>query len=211
MSNITATNDANTTSTSTSTTLTVKNCLFCKQEGNEYCTTKSYRFNRHLRRRHQKILHQHQRLETPCPVVLVDKPFTASNLSADAGVDLEIAHRDVIYPFQTQKIYAKCRFYIPAGYKAIVHPRSSAVKSGFLIHNTVVDAQYSGALFFWATNLTSAPITLSKGDRLAQMVFSPVQPIAFKCDTETFVEREDAAPDIRWTRCLGSTGGVVEE
>nr|WJJ61054.1 deoxyuridine triphosphatase [Acipenserid herpesvirus 1] len=189
-------------------TIIIKTCLFCKQQGNSYCTTNNFRFKRHLSRRHNKIIEQHERLSL-CPVVLVDKPMTQHNLIADAGVDLEIAHESVIQPFQTAKIYANQRFFIPIGYKAIIHPRSSAVKSGFLIHNTVVDAQYSGALFFWVTNLTSDPLKVSKGNRLAQLVFSPVQPITFKCEGEIFLNQQQAGDKIRGNRCLGSTGGIV--
>ena len=66
---------------------------------------------------------------------------------------------------------------LPAGYEAQVRPRSGlAIKHGVTCLNTpgTIDADYRGEVKVILINLGSEPFTVSRGDRIAQMVIAPV-------------------------------------
>jgi len=66
---------------------------------------------------------------------------------------------------------------IPEGYEGQVRPRSGlAVKHGLTVVNApgTIDADYRGEVKVALINLGSEPVTISRGDRLAQLVIAPV-------------------------------------
>jgi dUTP pyrophosphatase len=66
---------------------------------------------------------------------------------------------------------------IPAGYEAQVRPRSGlAAASGLTVLNSpgTIDSDYRGELKVILVNLGSGPCSIENGDRIAQLVFSPV-------------------------------------
>lgn len=66
---------------------------------------------------------------------------------------------------------------VPPGYEAQVRPRSGlALKHGITIPNSpgTVDADYRGEVCVIMLNAGSAPFTVNRGDRIAQMVIAPV-------------------------------------
>lgn len=66
---------------------------------------------------------------------------------------------------------------IPIGYEAQIRPRSGlALKHGVTIPNApgTIDADYRGELKILVVNLGADPFTITRGMRIAQMVFAPV-------------------------------------
>lgn len=66
---------------------------------------------------------------------------------------------------------------IPAGFEVQVRPRSGlAMKSGVTVLNApgTIDSDYRGELCILLVNLGSQPVTIARGDRIAQLVVAPV-------------------------------------
>jgi len=66
---------------------------------------------------------------------------------------------------------------IPSGFELQIRPRSGlAVRHGITIINSpgTIDADYRGEVRIGLINLGSKPFTINRGDRVAQMVLSPV-------------------------------------
>jgi dUTP pyrophosphatase len=66
---------------------------------------------------------------------------------------------------------------IPLGCEAQVRPRSGlAVSQGVTVLNSpgTIDSDYRGELKVILVNLGALPFTVKNGDRIAQLVFSPV-------------------------------------
>lgn len=75
---------------------------------------------------------------------------------------------------------------IPPGYEIQIRPRSGlAVKHGVTIINApgTIDADYRGEVKIGLVNLGSAPFTVQRGDRIAQMVVAPVAQAALSVVT----------------------------
>jgi dUTP pyrophosphatase len=91
---------------------------------------------------------------------------------------------------------------LPAGYEAQVRPRSGlALKHGITCLNTpgTIDADYRGEVKVILINLGQAPFSISRGERIAQMVIAPV--------TQARWEVVDALPETaRGAGGFGSTG-----
>ena len=91
---------------------------------------------------------------------------------------------------------------IPAGYEAQVRPRSGrAMKQGLTLPNTpaTIDSDYRGELMIALINLGTAPVTVSRGMRIAQIVFQRVEHV-------DLMEVQDLPPSARGDGGFGSTG-----
>jgi len=77
-------------------------------------------------------------------------------------------------------------FEIPLGYEIQVRPRSGlAAKNGISVLNTpgTIDSDYRGELRIILINLGSQAFTINNGDRIAQIIVSPVTLADFKLTT----------------------------
>lgn len=96
----------------------------------------------------------------------------------DAGLDLRSAEDAVLAPHERRLISTGLAIAIPEGYAGFVQPRSGmALKQGLSMANTpgLVDSHYRGELKVCAINLDDEkPITINRGDRIAQLVILPV-------------------------------------
>ncbi len=66
---------------------------------------------------------------------------------------------------------------LPIGFEAQIRPRSGkALRQGFTLVNSpgTIDADYRGEVGVIAINLGQETITISRGERIAQMVIAPV-------------------------------------
>lgn len=66
---------------------------------------------------------------------------------------------------------------LPPGFEAQIRPRSGlAIKQGITCLNTpgTIDADYRGEIKVILINLGEDPFTISRGERIAQMVIAPV-------------------------------------
>jgi dUTP pyrophosphatase len=72
---------------------------------------------------------------------------------------------------------------IPSGFEGQVRMRSGlALRQGLALLNApgTIDSDYRGEIRVILANLGSEPVTLSRGDRIAQLVFAPVARAAFE-------------------------------
>ncbi len=96
-----------------------------------------------------------------------------------AGLDIKafIASDFAIPPMGRAKIPTGLFFEIPEGYEAQIRPRSGlALKWGVTLLNSpgTIDSDYRGELEVILFNTGSESFTVKNGDRIAQMVISPV-------------------------------------
>jgi len=96
-----------------------------------------------------------------------------------AGMDLlaAVAAPVTLAPGERRLVPSGLAIQLPAGYEAQVRPRSGlALKQGVTVLNApgTVDADYRGEVGVILVNLGQAPFTISRGDRIAQLVVAPV-------------------------------------
>ena len=98
-----------------------------------------------------------------------------------AGVDLRANFLDrtdvTLDPTARALIPTGLKMALPVGYEAQIRPRSGlALKHGISLVNTpgTIDADYRGPLGIILINHGSDPFTVNHGDRIAQMIISPV-------------------------------------
>ena len=147
--------------------------------------------------------------EAKAPLLKVRKKDPRAELpryesSGAAGMDLRafIDREITIAPLGRAKIPTGLFFEIPSGYEAQVRPRSGlAARSGVTLANApgTIDSDYRGELEVILINFGNEPFTVKNGDRIAQMVVSPVIRVALS-EAETLSETE------RGTGGFGSTG-----
>lgn len=105
----------------------------------------------------------------------------------DAGADL-VTTVDVDVPPQGRVVVPTgVAIALPDGYAAFVHPRSGlAAKHGLTVVNApgTIDAGYRGEIKVVLLNTdTEAPVTLRRGDRVAQLVVQRVERARFLAAT----------------------------
>lgn len=132
-------------------------------------------------------------------------PLPSYALPGDAGADLATAIDVVLQPGERALVPTGVSLALPEGLAGFVHPRSGlAARSGLTIVNApgTVDAGYRGEIMVCLLNTDLAtPITLRRGDLIAQLVIQPVYRARF--------EVVDELPDsVRGVGGHGSTGGV---
>lgn len=130
----------------------------------------------------------------------VSIPFYAS--SSAAGVDLSSSTDLVIEPGETALVPTGLWFAIPEGFEAQIRPRSGlALRNSVTVLNSpgTIDADYRGEVKVILINHGKKIFTVSRGDRIAQMVIAPVM----QCD---FVECDILPCTDRGENGFGSTG-----
>lgn len=96
-----------------------------------------------------------------------------------AGMDVAAAVETpvIIEPGDIKLIPTGFAVALPPNYEIQVRPRSGlAVKKGITIINApgTIDADYRGEIKVGLINLGKEPFTVSRGDRIAQMIVAPV-------------------------------------
>lgn len=108
-----------------------------------------------------------------------DVPLPRYQTEHAAGMDVCAAVESdlVLEPRQPQAVPTGLFLAIPTGYEAQVRPRSGlALKHGVTLGNPpgTIDADYRGELRIVMINLSDEPFTITRGMRVAQIVFAPV-------------------------------------
>jgi dUTP pyrophosphatase len=108
-------------------------------------------------------------------------PLPAYQTAFAAGLDLLAAVPDdapvVLAPGRHAMVPTGLSIALPEGYEAQVRPRSGlAAKHGVTVLNApgTVDADYRGEVCVLLINHGLAPFTISRGERIAQMVVAAV-------------------------------------
>lgn len=108
-----------------------------------------------------------------------DLPLPKYQTAQSAGMDLlaDLAEPVQLAPLERRLIPTGLSIELPADYEAQVRPRSGlALKQGLTCLNSpgTIDADYRGEIGVLLINLSSAPVVLNRGDRIAQLVIAPV-------------------------------------
>jgi dUTP pyrophosphatase len=112
-----------------------------------------------------------------------------------SGMDLfaSIGQEVTLVPGERKLIPAGISVAIPEGFEGQVRPRSGlAIQKGIGIVNGpgTIDADYRGEVGVLLINFGKEPFTIRNGDRIAQMVISPVTRVTLKKLT-IFLPRAD--------------------
>lgn len=141
----------------------------------------------------------------PIKLVRLDKelPLPKRAHRGDAGVDLHATTDTVIQPGHREVVGTGIAIALPLGTVGLVHPRSGlAAREGLSIVNApgTIDADYRGEIKVCLINLDPAtPITITRGDRIAQLVIQKVELVDFE-------EVEELNETVRGGQGYGSTG-----
>ncbi len=131
-------------------------------------------------------------------------PLPAYAHPGDAGADLYAAVDVRLDPGQRATVPTGLAIALPDGFAAFVHPRSGlAARHGVTVVNApgTVDAGYRGEIRVTLLNTdTDTPVTIARGDRIAQMVIQRVE-------RAEFVEADTLPDSVRGAGGFGSTGG----
>ncbi len=131
-------------------------------------------------------------------------PLPAYATPGSAGVDLVAALDEplVLGPGARVAVPTGIALALPEGLEAQLRPRSGlALRYGLAVLNSpgTIDADYRGEVRVILANLGSEPVTIARGERIAQLVVAPVIRVAF--------ERVTALPaSARGAGGFGSTG-----
>ena len=103
--------------------------------------------------------------------------------SSDAGADIYLYEDIEIPPHKTIIIPTGFKVAIPAGYEIQIRPRSGlSAKTPLRIANSVgtIDSEYRGEVGIIMENTGNLTQKLNAGDKIAQMVISPIPMIQWK-------------------------------
>jgi len=123
------------------------------------------------------------RAENAVDVLIVrvdsDLPLPSYAHPGDAGLDVVTSIDAIVPPGERVLLPTGIAIALPSGYAAFLHPRSGlAVKYGVSLVNApgTIDAGYRGEIAVSLINLDPrAPVVLSRGDRIAQLVIQRVE------------------------------------
>ena len=132
-----------------------------------------------------------------------DLPLPNYQTKGSAGMDLYacIDEDITIKPMERLAIPCGFKMAVPAGFEAQIRPRSGlAIKHGISMPNSIgtIDSDYRGEIAVLLINLGTADFIIKRGDRIAQMVITPIV-------QAEWIEGELEETD-RGDRGFGSTG-----
>jgi len=133
-----------------------------------------------------------------------DLPLPRPATPQSAGMDLRacVEQTVVLEPGSRAVVPTGIAIALPEGYEAQVRPRSGlASRVGLTLLNTpgTIDADYRGEIRVILVNHGDAPVTVKRGERVAQMVFHRLPRMT--------LEEVDSLPETeRGTGGFGHTG-----
>ncbi len=135
-----------------------------------------------------------------------DLPLPCYMTKSAAGMDLyaNVDEPVTLSPGQRRLVPSGIKLALPEGFEAQIRPRSGlALKHGITLLNSpgTIDADYRGEVGVILINLGEQDFTFSRGERIAQMVITPIHQVKFN------EVGEDKLPDSnRGSGGFGSTG-----
>ena len=107
-----------------------------------------------------------------------DLPFPGPATPGSAGLDLRacIPEPLILLPGRRALVPTGFSIALPPGYEGQVRPRSGlALRHGLTLLNSpgTIDSDYRGEIAVVAVNLGQEPVTIRRGDRIAQLVIAP--------------------------------------
>ncbi len=113
----------------------------------------------------------------------LELPTYATPGSAGADLRAAVDGELVLAPMQRAAVPTGLKLAIPEGFEGQVRPRSGlALRQGLTVANApgTVDADFRGEVRVIVVNLGDEPVTIRRGDRIAQLVVAPVTRASFK-------------------------------
>jgi len=129
-------------------------------------------------------------------------PLYASDGAAGADLRAALDAPLTVRPGERALVPTGLVLEIPSGFEGQVRARSGlALKKGLALANGVgtIDADYRGEVGVAVVNLGDSPVTIARGERIAQLVIAPVARAAF-------AEAETLRASARGAGGFGSTG-----
>ena len=129
-------------------------------------------------------------------------PLPAYAKPGDAGLDLRASELARLEPGQRRLVPTGLAVAIPGGHAGFVLPRSGlAMQKGVTVLNApgLIDSGYRGELKVLLINHGAEPVTIARGERIAQLVIQRVASV-------TLVEVERLPDSARGVGGFGSTG-----
>ena len=126
------------------------------------------------------VVVQCRRAEWADPDVALPDYASAGAAGADLRANLRAEARDagvLLAPLQRAIVPTGLHVAVPEGYELQIRPRSGlALRHGLALVNApgTVDADYRGEVGVLMVNLGDAPVTVTHGMRVAQLVVAPV-------------------------------------
>lgn len=130
-------------------------------------------------------------------------PLPAYATPGAAGMDVVSAEELILRPGARHAVATGFAVAIPPGFEIQVRPRSGlALKQGITVPNTpgTVDSDYRGEVKVILINHSTDNFNIQRGDRIAQLVVSPVT-------LARWDEVEELDETMRGAGGFGSTGG----
>jgi len=114
-----------------------------------------------------------------------DIPIPRYMTAQAAGMDIcaAVTTDTVLAPGAIVLVPTGLAMALPSGYEAQIRPRSGlAVKHGIGIINSpgTIDADYRGEIKIALINLGKDPVTIQRGDRIAQMIINAICQVRLK-------------------------------
>ena len=133
----------------------------------------------------------------------LDLPLPSRQTTGSAGFDLASAEPDfVLVPGERRLVSTGLAVEIPPGIEGQVRPRSGlALRHGITMPNApgTIDSDYRGEVRVILQNLGTEPVTIVRGDRIAQLVFA-------RYETPELVDATELEQSSRGAGGFGSTG-----
>ena len=129
-------------------------------------------------------------------------PAYATDGAAGADLCAAVDEELIIRPGERAAVPTGLVLEIPDGHEGQVRPRSGlAIRAGLTIVNApgTIDSDYRGELKVLMINLGSDPVSINRGERIAQLLIAPVT-------RASFVESEALSVSERGDGGFGSTG-----
>ena len=106
----------------------------------------------------------------------LDLPLPSRQTTGSAGFDLASAEPDfILAPGERRLVSTGLAIEIPPGIEGQVRPRSGlALRHGITMPNApgTIDSDYRGEVRVILQNSGTQPVTIARGDRIAQLVFA---------------------------------------
>jgi dUTP pyrophosphatase len=132
-----------------------------------------------------------------------DLPLPSRQTPGAAGYDVASAEADfVLRPGERKAVATGLVFELPDGVEMQVRPRSGlALRHGLTLPNApgTIDPDYRGELQVILQNAGAEPVTIRRGERIAQLVFAVFAAPSLR-------ETDDLAATTRGAGGFGSTG-----
>jgi dUTP pyrophosphatase len=117
----------------------------------------------------------------------------------DAGMDIFCLNGFSIFPEERLKVSTGIALEIPHGFYVKVAEKSGLASKGIEIKGGIIDEPYRGEIIVVMKNGSDSPIIFESGDKIAQLILSPVE-------YGVIVETNELSDTERGNGGFGSTG-----